>query len=147
MRAGERTDLTGVAGAISVAFGNGGIGVGIDVVSITKNTKAWIGNGATVDAKNNIKVEAISEEDVVSVSAAIAAGNSTGLAGGIGISVFDIDTHASIENATVKADGSVLVSAQENCELDMGSGTAAYGGSTGAGGAIDIPVFIQDTQA
>ncbi|MCP3934385.1 MAG: hypothetical protein GY708_03325, partial [Actinomycetia bacterium] len=156
VRAGERTDLTGIAGALSASFKSGGYGAGVDLAVITKNTDAWIGVGAVVDAEGDVIVEAVSEEKIISVSASIAAGKSTGIAGGVGISVYDINTHAYIDGenttagmdgAVVTADGSVVVSAQEQLELDMGSGSGAFGKDAGIAASVDVPIITKDTQA
>ncbi|MCP4167372.1 MAG: DUF4347 domain-containing protein, partial [Chloroflexi bacterium] len=156
VRAIERTDLTGIAGAVSVSFGEGGMGAGIDVAAITKSTKAWIDLRSTVEATDDVFVQAYSLEEVISVSAAIGLGKSVGLAGGVGVSVLTIDTFAyiagedstaNLDGAVVVAQGNVLVSAQERTELDMGSGSLAFGKDTGAGASVDVPLMFKDTKA
>ncbi|MBL8798396.1 MAG: hypothetical protein JNM56_31160, partial [Planctomycetia bacterium] len=162
VRAGERTDLLGIAGAIAYA-GAGGFGAGIDIAVITKDTQAWIDSAAAVEAQNNVYVTAHSREDLISVAASIGissgsgapgASTSYGVAGSVDISVYDITTKAylagsngSLSGATVAAGGSVVVSAAAELEADVGTGSAAYGGTAGVGGAIGVPVVTKHTLA
>ncbi|MEM8947207.1 MAG: hypothetical protein AAGD11_18685, partial [Planctomycetota bacterium] len=156
VRAGERTELTGIAGAAAGSFSESGIGAGIDVAVINKNVEAWIDSGADVDARKDVFVEATSLEDVLSVAASAAAGQSSGIAGAVGVSIYDITTRAEIEGAdvgaglsgaSVLAEGNVLVAAEERTELEIGGGSLAFGASNGVGGAIEVPIFTKSTTA
>ncbi len=94
--ASDRTNLTGIGGSIALG-GTGGIGAGIDVSVIVKDTDAHIGSGADVQAKRDVLVQAFSEEKVVSVAAGVGVGGTAGIAGGIDVSVLTVTTQAYIE--------------------------------------------------
>ncbi len=147
--AAERTKLDGVGGALGISFGGGGIGAGADVALVTKNTQASIGSSADVQAAGDVSIDAYSVEDVVSVAASIGAGRSAGVAFGVGVSKYDLTTLADIGSAAqVEAIGSVLVDAQEEFGLELGTGSLGFGLSSGGlGGAISVPTVIKNTAA
>src|SRR3990170_2965886 len=157
--ASDRTVLTGIGGSIALG-GTGGVGAGIDVSVIIKNTDARIDSEADVEAKRDVLVQAFSSEKIVSVAAGIGVGGTAGIAGGIDVSVLTVNTKACIEGnkiddsgescdgepetedtiiadsgASVDAGGSVLVSAEESTQIDIIGGSLAGGGTAGIGGA------------
>ncbi len=68
VRAADQTNIVGVGGALA-GGGNVGIGVGVDVGTINKRTEAFVDERTDVKANRDIRVEALSREDIVSVSA------------------------------------------------------------------------------
>ena len=84
--ASDRTTLTGIGGSIAIS-GKAGIGVGIDVSVLVKDTIARIGSGADVEAKRDVLVKVFSHEKIVSVSAGLAGGATGGVAGAVDVSV------------------------------------------------------------
>ena len=147
VRSGQHTNLIGVAGAISVSA-QSGIGAGIDVTVLDKDTNAWIGSSAMVRATDDVLVDAFSQEDILSASAAIGAGNSSGIAGGVGVSVYTIDTRAYIgASASVIADNNVRVSAEQRTLLEMINGALGFGANGAVAGGIGVPVFDKTTEA
>ncbi len=147
--AAERTQLDGVAGALGISFSKGGFGAGADVAIVTKNTQASIGANADVEAAGDVLVDAYSFEDVVSVAASIGVGKSVGVAFGVGVSKYNLTTQATIGNsAAIEAYGSVLVNAEDEFEYELGTGSGAFGLSTGAvGGSFNVPIVIKTTTA
>jgi Ca2+-binding RTX toxin-like protein len=150
VRAIDQTNLFGLAGAIA-AGGSTGVGAGIDVAVITKDTIAIIDAGATVTANRDVKVEAISSEDISSMAASIAIGGSNSLAAGLGVSVFSLTTRASIEGSpggtVVNTGGSILVAAQDQTFLDIIAGNFSASGSAALGGAAAVPIIIETIEA
>jgi hypothetical protein len=155
--ASDRTRHTGIGGG--AAFGNDiGFGAGIDVGVFTKNTEARMGSGADVEARSNVEVQAFSEERVFSFSGGGGIGKGIGIAGGVDVYVLDITTKGFIEGgktvdpiaydgATVTADGSIVVAAEEKSTLDAISGNVAFGKSAGIGGSAGVPIIIKTTEA
>ncbi|MEX0958007.1 MAG: LEPR-XLL domain-containing protein [Burkholderiales bacterium] len=95
VRASDDTSLFGLAGALA-GGGSAGIGAGADVPVINKETEARIGAAAQVAANGSVEVEAVSTEDIVSISGAIGGGGSAGIAGTASVPVLDITTRAFI---------------------------------------------------
>ena len=123
--------LTGVAGAI--AGSKVGIGIGADAGVVTRRVEAYIAGGK-VHAGNNVVVMAQSDVSIVSVSGSVAIGTTGAGALTVGVSVLDLTTRAYIGGGSVvSADANVLVSAEEDTNLDQVSGNIAVAG-TGAGG-------------
>ena len=64
-----------------------------------------------------------------------------------GVSVYSITTDGTIgHGATVHADGSVGVTADEALQLDVVAGNIAVGGAAGVGVAASVPVITKNTQ-
>lgn len=159
---GAVVNATGI-GADSVLLGAGddfyhlsvGIGVGVGAVGIapavgvnviSNTTAASIGNNATVNANNDIVVEATGSENVVMVGIGVAAG-SVGV--GAVVDVLSISNHtaASIgSSAIVHGGGDVFVSATDDTHVLELSGALA-GGFVGVGGAVGVMLISKDTQA
>jgi len=109
------------AGGVGIGIGAAGVGVGVAVVVVTKDTSAYIGENAVVDAKglssmfsvpngtlsdngtfgtdSNVRglvVTAVTSESVLNIAAAGAAGLGAGVAGAVTVEVIDSDTLAYI---------------------------------------------------
>ncbi len=153
----DQTTILGIAGAIGGA-GSVGVGAGADVVVITKNTDAHIGSGTTVNANQNVFIQALSDEDLTSISASGSIGGSVGVAGSAGVYTLDNTTRAFIGDdpedavnstaaANVHAVGNVLVAADNQTELDVIAGNVAGGGSVAVGAAAAVTVVDKKTTA
>ena len=154
VRASDDTYLMGLAGGVGISLKSGGVGAGIDVAVINKVTEAAIQAGSKVNAKRDVIVDANSREEVSSISGSVGAGKSAGIAGSVGISVYDLETIAVIEGdnnnldgAIVKAEGSVLVAAADDTELDHIAGGVAAGKDAGISAAIGIPILSKTVKA
>ena len=86
VRAISDSVIWGVAGAINGA-GTVAVGVGLDVGSLTKNTQAYI-DSSIVYADDDIIVQALSTEQIISISAA-GGGSGTVAVAGVGGGVCD----------------------------------------------------------
>lgn len=136
--------LFGLAGGLSANLGGTGIGAAADVQTYRGHTYASIEDGTKLSKASSVKVNAESEEDLTSVAAAIATGDSFAGAGAAGLHVISTDTKAYIGNqedkdvtdagkAELIEAGAVSVTAKDTTKLTTSGGSGAVGG-TGAGG-------------
>ncbi|HRO37696.1 DUF4097 family beta strand repeat-containing protein [Thauera sp.] len=175
VKADDHTDTTLVAGTIALGIGGGGVGAGVGVTLIDKDTRAWIGEGAVVDAlgkdttdlvvrsgesldetttARGVQVQAASSEDLFTVSAAAAGGLYLGFAGAVSVATVDSDTAAWIgADARVNQGGGaadaaqdVNVGARNKMELFNVSGALGVG-AAGIAGGVDVGVIRNDTTA
>ncbi|HXF65357.1 MAG TPA: hypothetical protein VNK67_01485 [Burkholderiales bacterium] len=171
----DDTDTTTIAGTVALGLGGGGVGGGLGVTVIDKDTRAWVGDGATVDARGQassdlaaysgesfggttamrgLLVQAQSSEDLFTISAAGAAGLYVGIAGAVSVAAVDSDTAAWIgSGAQVNAAGGtphanqdVNVTARNDLKLFNVSG-ALGAGAAGIAGSVDVGVIRNDTTA
>ncbi len=143
--AADFTDLT--AGVGGGAFGAVGIGIGASVNVINKNTEASIGATAKVAASDSVAVKALSEENILSISAS-AVVSGAGLGGSAGVYVMDLKTQAKIgAGAGVVAEGSVDLAATDKTKVSGVAGNGAFGGTVGVGAAAIVPVITKQTHA
>jgi len=154
--ASDRTRTLGIGGAVA-GGGTGGVGVGADVGIITKDTQAHVW-GADVKANRDIKVRAESEEDITSISASAAGGGTLAVAGSAGVYVMDNRTRAFIGDdpadavtlsgdTDVHAEGSVVVSAADDTEIDIIAGNISGAGTASIGASAAVPVINKTTEA
>jgi len=160
VRATSDTYLIGVGGGVGLGM-KGGIGAGIDVAVVSKTTQAKIEAGAEVDARRDVIVEAISKEEVISISGSVGLGKSIGIAGSVGVSIYTLTTEAYIEGqktvnntplngAKVTAEGSVKVAAEDDTEIDMIAGSVGISGGQNAIGiaaSVSVPIFTKTIKA
>lgn len=136
--------LFGLAGGLGINLGGTGIGAAADVQTYKGHTYASIEDGAKLTEASSVKVNAESEEDLTSVAATIATGNSFAGAGAAGLHVISTDTKAYIGNqedkdvtdagkAELAEAGAVSVTAKDTTKLTTSGGSGAVSG-TGAGG-------------
>lgn len=136
--------LFGLAGGLGINLGGTGIGAAADVQTYKGHTDASIEDGAKLSKASSVKVNAESEEDLTSVAAAFATGDSFAGAGAAGLHVISTDTKAYIGNqddkdvtdagkAELVDAGDVSVTAKDTTKLTTSGGSGAVSG-TGAGG-------------
>ncbi|MDH5206452.1 MAG: hypothetical protein OEW36_12390, partial [Hylemonella sp.] len=89
LRASDRSDLFSIAGGAQYG-GTGGLGAGVDIGVINKTTRAYLDDGASLKLRNDLRVQAASEEEVFSVAANIGAG---GFAVAISAGVYSVNTN------------------------------------------------------
>lgn len=175
VNADDRTATTLIAGTVALGLGGGGVGAGVGVTLIDKDTRAWIGDGAVVDAlgrdtgdlvawsgdshdatvaARGVRVQATSSEDLFTVSAAGAGGLYLGFAGAVSVATVDSDTAAWIgAGAQVNRGGGsadaaqdVNVGARNDFALFNVSGALGVG-AMGIAGGVDVGVIRNDTTA
>ena len=128
-----------VTGSLAVGIGSAGIGGGVGIALLNKNTDAFIGTHATVNALGNspslsgifsdamsgptsfetlssfhgVAVQAATSENVTNIAAAGAAGFYAGLAGGVSVEIFESNTQADIgDNANINESSTGASAAQ-----------------------------------
>jgi hypothetical protein len=155
VNATDSTTLTGVAGAV-VFGGFAGVGAGIDSESITKTTQAYIASGTTVNATQDIKVQAASTEKLVSISGAGSVGGSAAIMGAVGVVNLNATTRAELgadpntpaaDPATAHASGNVVVTADDNDVLNVLAGSLGVSAGLSLGGSAAVPVVTKDVEA
>ncbi|UCD79969.1 MAG: LEPR-XLL domain-containing protein, partial [Desulfobacterales bacterium] len=151
--ASDTTDILAVAGAIA-GGGKAGVGAGADVGVITKDTQAFIGPAAIVQANNDVTVLAVSTEDILSISASASGGGWGAIAGSASVYTMDNTTRAFIaggatitDGATVSAGDSVLVSAFNDTEIDLIAGNISGAGTLAIGASAGVTVIDKLTES
>ena len=145
--------LFGLAGGLGINLGGTGIGAAADVQTYKGHTYASIEDGAKLSKASSVRVNAESEEDLTSVAATIATGNSFAGAGAAGLHVISTDTKAYIGNqedkeiteagkAELIEAGAVSVTAKDTTKLTTSGGSGAVSG-TGAGGLSAAVEVVQ----
>jgi hypothetical protein len=158
VRASDDTTVFDLAGALA-GGGSAGVGLGADVLTLNKDTEAFVTASAAVSALGDVAVIAGSSENIVSLSASAGLAGSVGIAGSASVPVLDITTRAFIgpdpqdpsssglAPTTVEAEGSVAVAANEQTRLDLIAGNITGGGAGGGGAAATVPIVHKKTQA
>jgi hypothetical protein len=151
--ASDTTTIFSLAGALSFG-GTAGVGAGIDVEVITKVTEAWIARRVQATVTGNVVIDAASSEKLTSVAVGGGFGGTAGVNVNVGVSVIDITTNAFIANAatpadaaTISANGSVMIAADEKLKLDVIGGNISGGGTAAVGAAAAVPVITKNTHA
>ncbi|MGN6127474.1 MAG: beta strand repeat-containing protein, partial [Humibacter sp.] len=93
LSASDTTTLKGVAGQLAIG-GAAGVGAGADVEVLNKSTQAWIAPGVTVTVRGNATVDAVSSENVTSISSGGSGGGAVAVAVNAAVPVFTIVTQA-----------------------------------------------------
>ena len=75
-------------------MGSVGIGAGLDLALVNKQTQAFIDEAAVVDTRENVSIRADSSEDLVTLSTNLGLGDSVGIAGSASVYVIDTQTKA-----------------------------------------------------
>ena len=153
LSANDTTTIHAVAGDVGIG-GPAGVGLGVDVEKLTKDTYAWIGPGAVANAAGNLTIDATSSEDVNSFSVGGSGGNTAAVSVNAGVSVFNITTKAYIDGGPTASDGAVVkvggnarVAADEHLALNMLVGNLSAAGTAAVGAGAAVPVVTKTTTA
>ena len=149
--------LFGLAGGLGINLGGTGIGAAADVQTYKGHTYASIEDGAKLSKASSVRVNAESEEDLTSVAATIATGDTFAGAGAAGLHVISTDTKAYIGNqedkdvtdagkAELTEAGAVSVTAKDTTKLTTSGGSGAVSG-TAAGGLSAAVEVVQKKAA
>ncbi len=128
-----------VTGSLAIGIGTAGVGGGVGIALLNKNTDAFIGNHATVNALGNspsltgiftdamsgpdsfetlasfhgVAVQAATSENVTNIAVAGGVGFYAGLAGGVSVEIFQSNTQANIgTNANINESSTGASAAQ-----------------------------------
>jgi len=93
VRASDDTTVFDLAGALA-GGGSAGVGLAADVLTLNKDTEAFVAASAAVSAQGDVVVKAGSSENIVSLSASAGLAGSVGIAGSASVPVLDITTRA-----------------------------------------------------
>lgn len=152
--AADTSDLATMAGAIGVSSGGVGIGLGLDLNILHKDTLASIGRGAEVTTDASLQIHADSTETLTSVGATAGVGNSVGGAASAAVQVIETTTHAAVEDgtdatdhATLVAGGPITVSAHGSLDTKLIAGSVGAGGTAGIGAANTTLVHTDAVEA
>lgn len=150
--------LFGLAGGLGINLGGTGIGAAADVQTYKGHTYASIEDGAKLSKASSVRVNAESEEDLTSVAATIATGNSFAGAGAAGLHVISTDTKAYIGNqedkeiteagkAELAEAGAVSVMAKDTTKLTTSGGSGAVSGTAAGGLSAAVEVVQKKASA
>ncbi|MCI0585009.1 MAG: hypothetical protein L0227_19305, partial [Chloroflexi bacterium] len=138
--AASRTVMNNEAGA-DVAGNVIGAGAGVDFLALTKLTEAKV--GGTVEANRDVETRAFTEEDLTSRTGTTGLAFVTAFGGAAGAHALEITSKASIaDGANVRAEGSVVVTADAASEIDIVTGDR--NASTGAAGGASASAVVID---
>ena len=150
--------LFGLAGGLGINLGGTGIGAAADVQTYKGHTYASIEDGAKLSKASSVRVNAESEEDLTSVAATIATGDTFAGAGAAGLHVISTDTKAYIGNqedkdvtdagkAELTEAGAVSVTAKDTTKLTTSGGSGAVSGTAAGGLSAAIEVVQKKASA
>lgn len=145
--AADDTFMVGVAGA-ALYGAEGGIGGGVETGSLNKTTEAYIDSNAAIDARDNVTVRAYGEEDLTFATAVLSAGGEVaGTVAAAGYGIYNTTRAYVGSDADVAAAGNVLVTADDDNEVDLGTGGGAFAGDLGLGASIGVLIVDKTTEA
>ena len=150
--------LFGLAGGLGINLGGTGIGAAADVQTYKGHTYASIEDGAKLSRASSVRVNAESEENLTSVAATIATGDTFAGAGAAGLHVISTDTKAYIGNqedkeitdagkAELIEAGAVSVTAKDTTKLTTSGGSGAVSGTAAGGLSAAIEVVQKKASA
>lgn len=150
--------LFGLAGGLGINLGGTGIGAAADVQTYKGHTYASIEDGAKLSKASSVRVNAESEEDLTSVAATIATGDTFAGAGAAGLHVISTDTKAYIGNQEEKdvtdagkaeliEAGAVSVTAKDTTKLTTSGGSGAVSGTAAGGLSAAVEVVQKKASA
>lgn len=155
--ASDATKLHGGNGGAAIGAAGGGAGLALSVTNLTKDTEAYAGKAAKLDAKGQISLDAQSSEDIFNLSLQAAGGSYAGLAGATNVMNLTAITKAYTDTgveinqkAGYGTTGSKDVSVTAGHEVQkMENTVTAASGSGGAsvGAAVDVGNIKTQTNA
>ncbi len=150
--------LFGLAGSLGINLGGTGIGAAADVQTYKGHTYASIEDGAKLSKASSVRVNAESEENLTSVAATIATGDTFAGAGAAGLHVISTDTKAYIGNqedkdvtdadkAELTEAGAVSVTAKDTTKLTTSGGSGGVSGTAAGGLSAAVEVVQKKASA
>ena len=120
----DTTSIQDVTGNVS-ASGAVSAGAGSDTITFRKLTNAYVADGAVLNSAGNIIVKAASDETYVVVVASAGVSSVAAINGAASVIVIENKTIAEIKSATLNADGSIAVWAEDDQNLFAVAGAAS----------------------
>ena len=103
--ASDTTDVLDIAGALAIG-GTAGVGAGVDVIVLSKTTKAIVGADSAITVLGNVTVDALSREEITSISAGAGFSGTAAVTVNAGVSVIDVTTVALLADGPRRATAS-----------------------------------------
>ncbi len=153
--ADSNSNLIAVAGSGGGA-GAAAVGGVLNVNTLAKSTKAFIGEGATVAADKDVIVVAQSAQNIVSAGISIQGAGAAAVGGAATVNVVANTTEAFIGSArdddtktaaVVDSDGNVVVAAADDTLVVAVAGSGTGAGAAAVGGAVGANVISSQTRA
>ena len=153
--ADSNSNLIAVAGSGGGA-GAAAVGGVLNVNTLAKQTKAYIGEGAAVKADQNVIVDASSAQNIISAGISIQGAGAAAVGGAATVNVVANTTEAFIGSArddssktaaTVDSDGNVVVAAADDTLVVAVAGSGTGAGAAAVGGAVGANVISSQTRA
>ena len=146
-------DYSNLGMALNVQFsGSIGAAPGVNAAIDSSDVEAYIADGAQTAAAQNVLVQAHNSEDLLAITAGVAAAT-LGFGAALGYLSINDTTHAYIGNtgaggpAVVNAGGSVSVAADDETNTWSLAGSLAAGAELGLGASVTFVDVQKDTQA
>lgn len=155
VKADSDTNLVTVGGTGGGA-GAASVGAALDTNVLTKQTRAIIGEGAQVKARDTVAVEAASRENIISAALSIRGAGAAAVGAVATANVVNNVTEAYIgshrddatkQAATVDSEGNVKVSATDDILIVSASAVGNGGGAAGVGVNVGANVIGSVTRA
>ena len=143
--ADHRSTVTALGGAVGVG-GAAGLGAGVGLVQLDKRTEARLGGDSL--AEGHVRVQALSSESLVGAGGGAGVGQTLGVAGGVALARLDLGTLAALgAGASVSADGSVVVAADDQTTVDLVGGSLSGSGLASLGGGAALATVAKTVDA
>ena len=141
---------TMIAGSVGVG-GTAGVGAANTTLVYSPTTLAYAGTGTNLTAGGSgLTVAATQSENILAITAGIAAGGTAGVAGSATVAVLNDTTTAYIgpqSTVVVTGAGNLIVAASDTTGVISVAGNLAVGGTAGVGAGADVGVFTKHTNA
>ena len=153
--ADSNSNLIAVSGSGGGA-GAAAVGGVLNVNTLAKSTKAFIGEGAAVAADKNVIVSAASAQNIVAAGISIQGAGAAAVGGAATVNVVANTTEAFIGSArddttktaaTVDSDGNVVLEAGDDTLVVAVAGSGTGAGAAAVGGAVGANVISSQTRA
>ena len=145
--ADDPTTLNGAAGGLS-GGGTAGVGAGAHVLTLSKDTEAFVGSSTTMNVLGSVNVQAISSETLLSIAAELSGAGDLTVDGSVSVIELSPTTIANIgNNDTVTAGGSVQVAAIEADQIGQIAGNLSGSGEVSVGASVAILILDKTTEA
>jgi filamentous hemagglutinin family protein len=149
----DSSDIRSVAGAASYG-GKAGFGAAVAISTVDSDTIAeLVGDETDVDdevvrGRGGISATATSNNDIVSVAAALSASNGVSLSGAVTINTITNETRASSDAMVLKSGGAIALSASDLSTIESLAGAVGFSLSTaGVGVAVAYNEIGNTTRA
>ncbi|HET6237314.1 MAG TPA: hypothetical protein VFE41_20495 [Acetobacteraceae bacterium] len=141
---------TMIAGSVGVGS-TAGIGAANTTLVYSPTTLAYAGTGTSLTAGGTgLSVGATQNENILAITAGIAAGGTAGVAGSATVAVLNDATTAYVgagSTVTVNGGGNLVVAASDTTGVISVAGNLAVGGTAGVGAGADVGVYTKHTNA